>query len=224
MPKVARLPANYAKNVFINCPFDDQYQPLFHAIVFAVNEMGFRPKCAKDVSNAGEPRFNKIQNLIEECKYSIHDISRTEVNAANGLPRFNMSLELGLDLGCKRYGKPHHQEKVVLILDVEQYRYQEFISDIAGQDIEAHNSNEVEVINAVRNWLRLELDPKVVITPSGALIFERYATFRATLPTICAKLNWDIGNLPFSDFSWAVADWIINNPIPAVPRRRTRPQ
>ncbi len=216
MPQVGRLPANYAKNVFINCPFDDQYQPLFHAIVFAVNDMGFRPKCAKDASNSGEPRVNKIQNLIEECKYSIHDISRTEVDAANGLPRFNMPLELGLDLGCKRYGKPHHQEKVVLILDVAQYRYQEFISDIAGQDIEAHNSNEEEVINAVRNWLRLELDPKVVITPSGARIFERYGTFQATLPTICAKLNWDIANLPFSDFSWAIADWIANNPIPAI--------
>ncbi len=183
-------------------------------MVFAVNDMGFRPKSAKDESNAGQIRFDKILHLIEECKYSIHDISRAEVDVATGLPRFNMPLELGLDLGCKRYGKPHHQEKVLLVLDVERFRYRDFISDIAGQDIEAHSGAPREVINAVRNWLRLELDPNTVITPSGAVIYERYSRFQATLPTICAKLSWDIGDLPFSDFSWAVADWIASNPLP----------
>lgn len=79
-----------------------------------------------------------------------------------------------------------------------------------------------DVISAVRNWLRLELDPKVVITPSGTLILERYGTFQATLTAICAKLNWDIDDLPFSDFSWAVADWIANNPIQATSRRTAR--
>jgi|SRR6266404_4129288 len=100
MPKVARLPANYAKNAFINCPFDEVYEPIFNAIVFAVNDMGFRPKSAKDESNAGNVRFNKIQDLISECKYSIHDISRTRIGcydwpakiqyAAGAWPRFGM--------------------------------------------------------------------------------------------------------------------------------------
>ncbi len=214
MPNVARLPANYSKNVFINCPFDDIYQSIFNTIVFAVNDMGFRPKSAKDESNAGNVRFNKIQDMISECKYSIHDISRTELDTATVLPRFNMPLELGLDLGCKRYGKSYHQEKVVLILDINRFRYRDFISDIAGQDIEGHGANEEEAILAVRNWLRLELDPGVVITPGGATIYRRYTKFQATLPTICAKLAWDIADLPFSDFSWAVAAWIASNPIP----------
>jgi len=124
-----------------------------------------------------------------------------------------MPLELGLDLGCKRYGKPYLQEKVMLILDVEQFRYRDFISDIAGQDIKAHRAEQAEVINVVRNWLRLELDPKLVITPGGAVIYERYTRFQTTLPAIAAKLSWDINNLPFSDFCWAVADWIDNNPL-----------
>jgi hypothetical protein len=222
MAKVARLPANYAKNVFINCPFDDTYEPIFNAIVFAVNDMGFRPKSAKDESNAGNVRFNKIQDLISTCKYSIHDISRTELDVATGLPRFNMPLELGLDLGCKRYGQSYHQEKVILILDVNRFRYRDFISDIAGQDIEEHRSEDQEAINAVRNWLRLELDPNLVITPGGAAIYRRYINFQATLPAICAKLAWDIDDLPFSDFSWAVADWIANNPLPN-PAIRLRP-
>jgi hypothetical protein len=132
-------------------------------------------------------------------------------------------LELGLDLGCKRFGTSYHQEKVILVLDVNRFRYRDFISDIAGQDIEGHGSREQEAINAVRNWLRLELDPRLVITPGEETIYRRYTNFQATLPTICAKLAWDIGDLPFSDFSWAVADWIANNPLPK-PVSRARPR
>ena len=214
MAKVPRLPANYELNVFINCPFDDQYKPLFYGIVFAVNDMGFRPRCAKDENNAGKGRIEKIQDLIAGCKYSIHDISRVDLDPVNNLPRFNMPLELGLDLGCKQYGKSYHQEKVVLVLDTEQYRYQKYISDLAGRDPVAHHDSEEKVINNVRNWLRLELDPNLVKTPSGSLIYRRYRQFQLALPSICAKLHWDINNLPFSDFAWAVADWIVNNPIP----------
>ena len=214
MAKAPPLPANYERNVFINCPFDLQYQPLFYGIVFAVNDMGFHPRCAKDESNAGKGRIEKIQDLIAECKYSIHDISRVDLDSFNNLPRFNMPFELGLDLGCKRYGKSHHQEKVVLVLDTEQYRYQRYISDLAGRDPAAHHDSDEQVINEVRNWLRLELDPKLVKTPSGSLIHQRYRQFQLALPSICAKLHWDINDLPFSDFAWAVADWIVNNQIP----------
>lgn len=159
------------------------------------------------------PGLNKIQDLIENCKYSVHDISRTELDPVNALPRFNMPLELGLDLGCKRYGSSHLQEKVILVLDVERYRFQRFISDIAGQDIESHEGEVNKVITIVRNWLRLEVDPKLVKTPSGAMISKRYRAFQFILPSVCAKLAWDNDNLPFSDFSWAVYDWISNHPI-----------
>jgi hypothetical protein len=206
-------PANYDRNVFVNCPFDDPYKPLFNAIVFAIYDIGFRPRCAKDVSNAGLPRFNKIQDLIESCKYSIHDISRTELDPVNALPRFNMPLELGLDLGCRRFGNSYLQEKVILVLDIERYRFQRFISDIAGQDIEAHGGDLRTVITVVRDWLRLELDPRLVKTPSGAAIYRRYEAFRLLLPAVCEELNWDADNLPFSDFSWAVYDWINKHPI-----------
>lgn len=214
MPKATRLPANYKRNVFINCPFDDDYQPLLYGIVFAVNELGFQPRCAKDESNAGKGRFEKIQDLIAECKYSIHDISRVDLDPVNSLPRFNMPLELGLDLGCQRYGRSYHQEKVLLVLDTEQYRYQKYISDLAGRDPVAHHDSDEKIINEVRNWLRLELDPKLMKIPSGAFIYQRYRQFQLSLFSTCAELHWSMNNLPFSDFAWAVADWIDNNPLP----------
>ena len=63
----------------------------------------------------------------------------------------------GLDLGCKNFGVSYLKEKICLVMDVEQYRYQRFISDIAGQDIYAHGRYEKRVINTVRNWLRRQL-------------------------------------------------------------------
>ena len=36
----------YDENVFINCPFDGEYQPLFRALVFAVQICGFVPRSA----------------------------------------------------------------------------------------------------------------------------------------------------------------------------------
>jgi hypothetical protein len=83
----------YANSVFINCPFDAQYRPLFEAIVFGVLDCGFRPRCALEIDDASQVRIDKVFKLIAESKYGIHDISRTEITSAGALPRFNMPLE-----------------------------------------------------------------------------------------------------------------------------------
>jgi hypothetical protein len=53
-----------SKDVFINCPFDDAYKPIFDAIVFAVYHLGFAARCALKVDDAGEARFAKITRII----------------------------------------------------------------------------------------------------------------------------------------------------------------
>lgn len=203
---------NFTKNVFINCPFDDDYAHLYRAIIFTIHDIGFRPRCARETNNAAQIRLEKILEIISECKYSIHDISRTELDVNSGFPRFNMPFELGLDLGCKQFGTPRQKEKVSLILDVEPYRYQEFISDISGQDVDGHNNSEEELIKIVRNWLSLEVDPRYIV-PGGEMIFQRFQHFLSALPDICKKLNWNPANLPFNDFSFAIAFWLSSNPI-----------
>lgn len=45
--------ADYDKSVFFNCPFDDDYLPLFRALIFAVFECGLIPRCAQEVYDAG---------------------------------------------------------------------------------------------------------------------------------------------------------------------------
>ena len=96
--------AGFERNVFINCPFDNNYSELFEALVFTVQISGFRPRCALEAGNAGKARLDRIVDIISECKYGIHDLSRTELDNLHGLPRFNMPLELGLDIGASRFG------------------------------------------------------------------------------------------------------------------------
>jgi len=54
------LPDDYDHNVFINCPCDEAYTPVFEAIVFATQDLGFRPRCARERVDSGEARLAKI--------------------------------------------------------------------------------------------------------------------------------------------------------------------
>jgi hypothetical protein len=128
-----------AKAVFINCPFDDEFKPLLRSMVFAIIASGYYPRCALDETDGAEVRVSKIAAMIGECDWGIHDLSRVEVGAA-GLPRFNMPMELGLHLGARLLGEARHRRKRALILDAERHRYDAILSDISGQDIEAHGS------------------------------------------------------------------------------------
>ena len=112
-------PHDYTENVFINCPFDRDYEPLFYAMIFAVRDLDLNPISARHVSDGGQPRITKI----------------------------------------------------------------------------------------------LELNPLMVKTQSGATIYRRYKRFQVDLPTYCERLNWDVDNLAFADYLWAIHNWIKSNPI-----------
>ena len=122
------------------------YIAIFRAVIFAVFDCGYDARCALEVSDSSEVRIEKIFRIISECKYGIHDISRTELSKGTNLPRFNMPLELGMFLAAKWFGDAGQKKKVCLILDKEPFRYQSFISDIAGQDIQSHKNQESESV------------------------------------------------------------------------------
>jgi hypothetical protein len=194
------------RNVFVNCAFDGQFKPVFDAIVFAVLRTGFTVRSALETDDASENRFAKIQRIVEECPYGIHDISRTEAGGDPPLPRFNMPLELGLFLGAKRYGNAMQRRKSVLILDTEQYRYQRFVSDLAGQDIHAHGGDPVRAIGEVANWLRAQAGDAII--PGGRRIAEDYAAFQGDLPAILASLDFHASDVRFSDFVAIVSRYV----------------
>ena len=199
---------NYAKSVFINCPFDPQYDDIFDAIVFAVQHAGMRARCAKEYADGANNRLSNISTIIEECKYGIHDISRIETTIVNGvsLPRFNMPLELGLFLGCKRFGDTRQQSKSCLILDSTPFRYRDFVSDIAGQDIHTHNNDAHEAIRVVCRWLSA-VDKRRDI-PGGAITIRRYTKFRNQLPRFYNALHKEPGDVVYVDYVNAITEWL----------------
>jgi hypothetical protein len=198
-----------SSHVFINCPFDTGYQPIFNAIVFAVYDLGFIGRCALEDDDAGEVRLEKIQRIIEECRFGINDISTVTLDAATGLPRFNMPLELGLFLGCKRFGADNQKNKRTLILDSEPYRYRQFISDVAGQDIRTHGGDPDRVIRAVRDWLQATSKRTGLV--GGGEIIEHYRRFQADLPAICAAAGLEPNQLTFIDLSTMITAWLQAN-------------
>lgn len=202
---MAKLDPNFERNVFINCPFDAAYAPIFEAIVFAVHDVGLTAKCALQRLDSSEIRLHKIVELIRQSRYSIHDLSRTELDQTTSLPRFNMPLELGIDLGCKAFS-PLHRDKSLLIFDSEPYRFQKYASDIAGQDIHRHSNDPRTAIIRVRDWLRTETRMGIAI--GGAAMYARYVRFRNDLPAICDELKFDVDGLTFVDLSYTIALWL----------------
>jgi hypothetical protein len=204
----ARALASYEDNVFINCPFDADYKPLFDAIVFAVHDCGFYARSAAEIDDSAENRLDKLLRIIKESRFGIHDISRTE-SSAEGLPRFNMPLELGLFLGCKRYGSRRDRSKAWLVLDRDRYRYQRFISDIAGQDVAAHADDPKAAVRRVRDWLRGHSEREGI--PGGSSIWKRYQAFSAELPAICAEARIETEELTFKDRTQLMSRWLVRN-------------
>jgi hypothetical protein len=209
------LPENAAaKSVFINCPFDADYQPLFRAVIFAVRDCGFLPRSALEWNDRSEARIDKLRRIIKDSAFGVHDISRTESDAATGLPRFNMPLELGIFLGAKYYGDDGQRQKACVIFDRERYRYQAFCSDLAGYDIRPHSGVEKEVIRGVRDAARTWVPDRAL--PGAAMIFERYCRFVESLPILADRIALDPNELTFGDLSGLVTQWLGSN-RPAIP-------
>lgn len=196
----------FETNVFINCPFDNQYKPLLKALIFTVRYLDLKPILSQTISSSNI-RIDQIKNHIRTSKYGIHDISRNKPMALNELPRFNMPYELGLDIGAAEYGNATLKTKRALILDTERFHYQKVISDIAGQDIENHNDNPQTLVTKVRNWI----SNQTVGTISGPTeIWIAFNQFNSDLNTNLSATYTanDIEEMPIGDYMKFVEDWI----------------
>ncbi len=195
----------FETDVFVNCPFDQAYRAIFDAIVFTVADCGFRPRCALEIQDSGQVRLEKIIAIIRGCRLGIHDLSRTELDDEHRLPRFNMPFELGLFVAAQRFGSGKQKQKVSLTLDRDRYRFQKFLSDIAGQDIQDHQQSDDTVTRRVGDWLRSQSDRPL---PGGTEIVTRYRRFRSALPWLCQPLALSDSELVFPDYKYLIALWL----------------
>ena len=69
---------DFDRSVFIHCPVDDDYKPMLKCIIYTLVSLKLIPRFALERSDAAEVRLSKIKELIEACKLSIHDLSRSK--------------------------------------------------------------------------------------------------------------------------------------------------
>lgn len=162
--------------VFINCPFDADFDAMLQAMLFCIVFLGLVPRLARERNDSGEYRLEKIKDLIERSKYSIHDLSRCQATKKGEHYRLNMPFELGIDYGCRQYGGGKHSTKKILILEEKRFRYQAAISDLSGCDIEFHSGSFEIAIRKIRNWLAS--NGAITDPPGAAKIRDAYYDFQ----------------------------------------------
>jgi len=53
---------SFEKCVFINCPFDKDFEPILYAIMFTVVFMGLTPRLASETNDSEDTRLEKYLN------------------------------------------------------------------------------------------------------------------------------------------------------------------
>ena len=120
------------QSVFINIPYDKQFEDLYLAYIVGLTQLGLEIKAALAVPH--QDRLETIMRLIEESDFSIHDLSRIELT--KGIPRFNMPVELGSALYRSHATRGRHR---VFVFERKTYRAQRSTSDINGIDPLIHH-------------------------------------------------------------------------------------
>jgi hypothetical protein len=159
--------------------------------------------------DAAETRIDKLYRIIEQSRFGIHDLSRTELDPDHGLPRFNMPLELGIFLGAKRFGEDDQKQKRAIVLDTEKYRYQKFISDLAGVDITDHGGDPRRMIGCVRDFLVASSRRRTI--PTTLFVLDSYDRFLAGLTAIADNAGLDGAKIQFPDLERLIIAWVKNN-------------
>ena len=115
-----------------------------------------------------------------------------------------MPFELGLFLGARRFGAKQQRDKHCLVLEAERYRYQKYLSDIAGQDIRQHRNEPAEAVGAVRDWLAASRPKSAKPLPGATAIMRHYGEFQANLPAMLRAIDIETRSWGFSTgpISW----------------------
>jgi hypothetical protein len=177
---------NPERSVFINCPFDDDYLPLFDAIVFATTASGYTPRCALESGSVSDPRMDQIFDALTSSKYSIHDLSRCKGEGTVNLARFNMPLEFGIAFGKAyvRYeGRRLHDWLVLL---PQGHFYRAVVSDLGAYDPPTHKGTAESIVVPVMAWLATR--PNAPETPGPKRVLAAMPQFEAEVKT--QRADW----------------------------------
>jgi hypothetical protein len=183
-----------ATSVFVNCPRDEAFRPLYEAMLLTCIHAGFLPVIAESSGRAGESRLDRILGELASCRYSIHDLSRSRGEGDENLARFNMPLELGMAMGLQAW-QPEEDRHEYLMLVPEGLMYRRYISDLAGFDPAQHDGTPQRVVGEVLSWLVASPDAPAPVKPPE--VIAKLDAFRDALAGVDA--DWQGGTPPWGE-------------------------
>lgn len=166
-------------DVILNIPYDKGYERLFLAFIAGVNAFGFVPHATLEIPGS-KRRLDRILDLIGKCNYSIHDLSRVQLDRRRpATPRFNMPFELGLAVAWDRVNRQDH---TWFVFESLAHRASKSLSDLGGTEVYIHDGTVRGVFRELCSaFVRQEKQPTV------AQMRQVYADLRQSLPDILRR-------------------------------------
>jgi hypothetical protein len=120
--------------------------------------------------------LNRIVDLIGDCSYSFHDLSRVTLDhSVPRTPRFNMPFELGLAVAKSMEAGSHHNW---FLFESRPHRLGKSLSDLDGTDPYIHGNNSEGVLRALMNVLVRRRNPPTFPELNGVYREVRAAASR----------------------------------------------
>jgi hypothetical protein len=162
--------------VFLNIPYDLQFERLYLDYIVGLTVLGFVPRATLGIPS-GARRLERIFNLIRSCRYSVHDLSRVQLDRyPPSTPRFNMPFELGLAVA---WAAQNPQLHACFAFEEDRYRPLKSISDLNGTDFHIHHGTVEGVMRELCNaFVRTKKRPTV------PFMMSMYRKLRRRLPLI----------------------------------------
>ena len=138
--------------VFLNIPYDKKFERLFLAYIAGISASGMGPRATLEITDSSR-RLEKILKLTRSCDYSVHDLSRVQLDRAKPrVPRFNMPFELGLCVADanRRAG----QKQNWFVFEAVANRMDKSLSDLKGTDPRIHGATVRGVLSGLCNAFR----------------------------------------------------------------------
>lgn len=146
MPALAPEPSR--DTVFLNIPYDDRFRRLYIAYISGLVYLGLDPRATVEIPG-GQNRLDEILNLIRSCRYSIHDLSRVQLDRTSPTtPRFNMPFELGLAIAAAKLDTVPHDW---FVFETLNRRASKSLSDLNGTDPNIHGGTIEGVMRELCN-------------------------------------------------------------------------
>jgi hypothetical protein len=165
--------------VFLNLPYDPKFENLFLSYICAIHALGMDPRVTLEIPG-GKRRLDRIFELIQSCEYSVHDLSRVQLDRVKPkTPRFNMPFELGLAVAWEMMGSAR---QTWFVMEAMNYRLAKSLSDLNGTDPYIHGGTIEGVFCQMGNALvRRKRQPSVL------QMWRIYREVRGKIPTLLKR-------------------------------------